>query len=732
MKDFVKLFVLSMGLVLGTAVSLYSQDLPEKKISLAKDAAEISKMKLAPADMKVSDLSEEAKMLNSVAPSSAVDDGSTMGQGVQAQSKLPYHEHSKIVDNGDGTFSCTINDGTRYQDEKGSWQDIDVSIEKANNNGYKYANTTNKFKTYYSDSPADGIMMNYEGQNLVFGKNYNISFIDGQGNALAGQERTAANAKQDDFRTLSYKDFYRGIDYKMIQLGRGVETGFFVNNRSAVASGAKTVRVSQTVEMPDGAYIMADGQKQGKSFCASEFEIMIPGYESWITFQPVVVYDASVDMDYIMKRAEIRHIEDNVDKDGKPVENPMDKYSYKAQYNVEMQGRTLTVSFDIPAEWLLADNRAYPVFIDPTIMVYDGTATNAYVPVYGFYADAYLKCEYIIPASQLTDMSGGTISAMKFYLSSPASDSWGSANFQVFMKEVSGTTISDFSGTTGATMVYEGSLDGTQSEMDVLFTTNYLYNGGNLLIGFYNTVEGTYKSSSFYGVEVTDACVQGYSYSSLDAITATQRNFIPKTTFTYTARTIPPCGDCTSITFSDLGFSGTSTVVNGTQIAICTDISVVFNKESGSTAPTYYTNGTAIRAYGGNTFTVSTTGSDPITSITLSIASGGGSNAISANTGTYSNGVWTGSASSVTFTIGGTSNHRRIAGIEVCTTQSGGGATDCDTEDFSGSSKRFTMVKIFTPVIIPCQIRPESASLPLSHLRRIWHRTRFLYGRFLE
>ena len=30
MKNFVKLFVLSMGLVLGTAASLYSQDFPEK------------------------------------------------------------------------------------------------------------------------------------------------------------------------------------------------------------------------------------------------------------------------------------------------------------------------------------------------------------------------------------------------------------------------------------------------------------------------------------------------------------------------------------------------------------------------------------------------------------------------------------------------------------------------------------------------------------------------------
>ena len=45
MKDFVKLFVLSMGLVLGTAVSLYSQDFPEKDFKLSGGAVENVKMK---------------------------------------------------------------------------------------------------------------------------------------------------------------------------------------------------------------------------------------------------------------------------------------------------------------------------------------------------------------------------------------------------------------------------------------------------------------------------------------------------------------------------------------------------------------------------------------------------------------------------------------------------------------------------------------------------------------
>ena len=197
---------------------------------------------------------------------------------------------------------------------------------------------------------------------------------------------------------------------------------------------------------------------------------------------------------------------------------------------------------------LMAFMMSLASFGQSTLTVNDGTATSSYVPVYGLYMDDYLKCEYVIPAENLTDMTGGTISAMTFYLSSVASASWGSASFQVFMKEVDATTISAYTGTDDATIVYEGSLDGTQSEMMVEFTTPYTYNGGNLLVGFYNVVEGTFKSASFYGVTATGACVQGYSGSSLAAVSANQRNFLPKTTFTYApgALTCPRPTDLTS------------------------------------------------------------------------------------------------------------------------------------------------------------------------------------------
>ena len=173
-------------------------------------------------------------------------------------------------------------------------------------------------------------------------------------------------------------------------------------------------------------------------------------------------------------------------------------------------------------------------FAQQTITVYDGTNTNSYVPVYGTWADAYNKCEFVMNAEELGDLpAGSTITGLTWYLSTIPSTAWG-GNFQIFMKEISSTTIDAFTGMDGATVVWEGALDGSSGEIALEFNNYYTYEGGNLLIGVYQTGKGTYKTSGFYGVGVEGASVSGYSSSSLDAISANQRNFVPKTTFTYT------------------------------------------------------------------------------------------------------------------------------------------------------------------------------------------------------
>lgn len=99
-----------------------------------------------------------------------------------------------------------------------------------------------------------------------------------------------------------------------------------------------------------------------------------------------------------------------------------------------------------------------------------------------------------------------------------------------------------------------------------------------------------------------------------------------------------------------------------------TNFTVAFDKGSNSNAPKYYNSGTAIRCYGSNTITFTSKTSEAISKIVITFGDSDGTNAISANVGSFSTDTWTGSASSVVLTIGGSSGNRRIKAVEVTLT----------------------------------------------------------------
>ena len=172
-----------------------------------------------------------------------------------------------------------------------------------------------------------------------------------------------------------------------------------------------------------------------------------------------------------------------------------------------------------------------------TLTVYDGTTTNSYVPIYGLNTDNGVKCEYVIPAAKLENMANGTISAMTIYL---AKVSWNagainpSPSFTIFLKEVDNTTLTAFTGSSDAVVVFNNTIEITTSttedkEITINFTTEYEYQGGNLLVGFYQNGTSGYKSTPWYG-ESQDNNSAWYGYGSGSGSGA---KFLPKTTFTY-------------------------------------------------------------------------------------------------------------------------------------------------------------------------------------------------------
>ena len=172
---------------------------------------------------------------------------------------------------------------------------------------------------------------------------------------------------------------------------------------------------------------------------------------------------------------------------------------------------------------------------------------------------------------------------------------------------------------------------------------------------------GAQNDRSFHsmGIKATDnITIVGYRGSF---------NFEPQVEYAYIVRVNAKGGGDTPATGGstvtlDLTAQGYANSEVFTSLTV-SGVTMTGDKGSNGNTPKYYNTGTAVRFYGGNTFTISSTST--ITKITFTFSSGEGSNEISANTGTFATPDWTGSSNSVTFTVGGTKGHRRISKVEV-------------------------------------------------------------------
>ena len=167
-----------------------------------------------------------------------------------------------------------------------------------------------------------------------------------------------------------------------------------------------------------------------------------------------------------------------------------------------------------------------------TLTVCDGTVTNSYIPIYGYWADSPQHNQMIYPATELTDMVGMSIDAMTFYLSSGATGN-NIGSWTIKLGETTATQLTGLDGTTTLTQVYSGAMtfDATNMTMSMVFDNGYTYQGGNLLVDFTHTA-ASYRSMSFLGIAAASAAVYQY-----DTYSATVQNFLPKNTFTYS---VPP------------------------------------------------------------------------------------------------------------------------------------------------------------------------------------------------
>ena len=179
-----------------------------------------------------------------------------------------------------------------------------------------------------------------------------------------------------------------------------------------------------------------------------------------------------------------------------------------------------------------------------TLTVNDASNTNEFIPIYGYFVDyKFTRSQFIIPASDLGDMTNGQIKKLTFY-ANIATHNMGNANFRMYIKEVDHATFSNTEFYTWSDMsqIYNGSLSVSDNKMVVILDEPFTYNGGNLMFGFYEDVLGTATSYSYTwkGVnQSSNTALYSFGDSSDEIGTVTSAAFLPKTTFSYIPSAYP-------------------------------------------------------------------------------------------------------------------------------------------------------------------------------------------------
>ena len=194
------------------------------------------------------------------------------------------------------------------------------------------------------------------------------------------------------------------------------------------------------------------------------------------------------------------------------------------------------------------------------LIVADGAAINTNLPITGSWVDvAGTRSQCLYPSDSLTDLEGATITKMTFYIDPEDASGWADAIFQVSLAESteSGLTKSEFLG--NLTSVYSGGLSVSQPTIEVVFSSPYLYSGGNLVVDFQVQTGGTWKTVNFYGVDDIGFVAGHYFFSNSHDL----KQFLPKVKFDYIPASGPKCERPSSLDVIDLTTSSASLVWAG-------------------------------------------------------------------------------------------------------------------------------------------------------------------------
>ncbi len=489
--------------------------------------------------------------------------------------------HSKTFRNLDGTYTVQFAGLAHYRDEKGAWQDIDFNItpnHHQNYEKYSYCNTTHEIKSYFTNIPNEvGMKISHGRTEFEWWKSPELKIISAEKSVIS---TLRPNRVQGTLRPnpidgnryfpsnrLYFEEIYPGIDEEFEVEAGGIVNNIIINELHDFLRDSKdavSLGFSQFIPLPPNAILVSDGMQRESDFSAKSFSIQFGTGDYPVTFAEIIVFDSNV-QDKFQAKDFLRYSS----------EDKLKSFVIIGKYHVEFVNEGILLTASIPLNWLNAENRRFPVTIDPDVLITPESTIGTNVLWDGAYCD--MRTQNLYMSSFFTDAGipdGAVISAVGLKVNTVNCPQTHTGLY-IRMKNTTESSCPgpDAFSNTGWTDCYNGSHSITSTGWyNHSFHTNYTFDSGyNVYIDYSMDMSAPLCADSvhnFWAINICSygTCPQGRSYIDCEDDPKEWTdgpggsvNLTPSTRITYDSNCSPPSNP-TSVSASPTNIcAGTAT-----------------------------------------------------------------------------------------------------------------------------------------------------------------------------
>lgn len=261
---------------------------------------------------------------------------------VRGKKEIPSKrdQYSKTYQNEDGSFTALIGAGPIHYDNNGVWEDFETKIIPNGSENFPYKNTTNLFSSYYGATAHKGIKsVTAEGEVLEF-QNVKMAWeVNGQTVNNINAANSSATINND---IATYPHLFGNISAEFTSLVGKRELNYVIPNAQALSNA------------PENAEYLVFTE-----------EINLP--INWIatsTDRGIEVKDNTGEVIYLYPKP----VSTDANVTLRQEENTI--------YEMHQNGSVLTLKTKVKTEWLLSEERVFPVKVDPTTKGYPDNITG--------------------------------------------------------------------------------------------------------------------------------------------------------------------------------------------------------------------------------------------------------------------------------------------------------------------------------------------------------------------